>query len=318
MTGPDWAMDGALACILPILAWRVLVTEDPPKAVVLFMALGLLSAVAWARLGAPDVALVEAAVGAGLTGALLMSALGWLAPARRPPRTLPWYPRALLSLLLAGLVFGLGSVVLALPDRSPGLGDEVLAMLAPSGVSHPVTAVLLNFRGYDTLLEIAVLLVAAIGVQSQVRRSNSYGGEDPAGPLLPVLVRLLVPGIVLVAGYLLWRGSHAPGGAFQAGAILGGGGILLILAGTIQQPAMSSRWVRAGLVVGPAFFLIVAAAPLFAGRHLLEYPPEWAGALILSIESALTLSIALMLTMFFPGMARFERSGSPPQREDGT
>jgi multisubunit Na+/H+ antiporter MnhB subunit len=308
-------MDGALACILPLLAWRVLATEDPPKAVVLFIALGLLSSVAWARLGAPDVALVEAAVGAGLTGALLMSALGWLAPARPPPRTLPSYPRALLALLLAGLAFSLGSVVLALPDRSPGLSDEALAMLAPSGVSHPVTAVLLNFRGYDTLLEIAVLLVAALGVQSQVRRSSSDGGADPAGPLLPVLVRFLIPGIVLVAGYLLWRGSHAPGGAFQAGAILGGGGILLILAGTIRRPAMSSRWVRTGLVVGPTFFLIVAAAPLLAGGNFLEYPPEWAGALILSIESALTLSIALMLAMFFPGVARSDRSGPPARRE---
>ena len=45
------------------------------RAIVLFIAFGLLMSLAWVRLGAPDVALAEAAIGAGLTGALLLSAL---------------------------------------------------------------------------------------------------------------------------------------------------------------------------------------------------------------------------------------------------
>ncbi len=48
------------------------------KAIVLFIAFGLLMSLAWVRLGAPDVALAEAAIGAGLTGALLMAALAKL------------------------------------------------------------------------------------------------------------------------------------------------------------------------------------------------------------------------------------------------
>jgi energy-converting hydrogenase B subunit D len=47
-------------------------------AVVLFIVFGLLMALAWARLGAPDIALAEAAIGAGLTGALLLDAVGHL------------------------------------------------------------------------------------------------------------------------------------------------------------------------------------------------------------------------------------------------
>ena len=50
------------------------------------------------------------------------------------------------------------------------------------------------------------------------------GDAAPAGPLLLALIRQLIPGMVLVAGYLLWRGARAPGGAFQAGSILGEGG----------------------------------------------------------------------------------------------
>ncbi len=48
------------------------------RAIVLFIAFGLLMALAWVRLDAPDVALAEAAIGAGLTGALLLGALARL------------------------------------------------------------------------------------------------------------------------------------------------------------------------------------------------------------------------------------------------
>lgn len=58
------------------IAWQVLVSPDMFKAVVLYLALGLLMALTWARLSAPDIALAEAAIGAGLTGALLLDAAG--------------------------------------------------------------------------------------------------------------------------------------------------------------------------------------------------------------------------------------------------
>jgi uncharacterized MnhB-related membrane protein len=55
-----------------------LACADLFKAIVLFIAFGLLMAIAWVRLAAPDVALAEAAIGAGLTGALMLSALARL------------------------------------------------------------------------------------------------------------------------------------------------------------------------------------------------------------------------------------------------
>ncbi len=57
------------------LAWQALSSPDLFRAVVLFIAFGLLMALAWVRLDAPDVALAEATIGAGLTGALLLSSL---------------------------------------------------------------------------------------------------------------------------------------------------------------------------------------------------------------------------------------------------
>jgi len=57
------------------LAWRSLTDRDLFRSVITFIALGLLIAVAWVRLRAPDIALAEAAIGSGLTGALILSAL---------------------------------------------------------------------------------------------------------------------------------------------------------------------------------------------------------------------------------------------------
>jgi uncharacterized MnhB-related membrane protein len=67
--------DGILALLLVWLAWRSLADANLLRAAVNFILLGLMLALTWLRLGAPDVALAEAAVGSGLTGALLLSTL---------------------------------------------------------------------------------------------------------------------------------------------------------------------------------------------------------------------------------------------------
>ena len=71
----QFTFDTVLGVTLLWLAWRALASENLFKGIVLFIAFGLLMALAWVRLDAPDVALAEAAIGAGLTGALLLVAL---------------------------------------------------------------------------------------------------------------------------------------------------------------------------------------------------------------------------------------------------
>jgi uncharacterized MnhB-related membrane protein len=75
MTWSQWLFDLPLALVLLWLAWRLLTSTELFKAVVLFIAFGLLMALAWVRLQAVDIALAEAAIGAGVTGALFLSAL---------------------------------------------------------------------------------------------------------------------------------------------------------------------------------------------------------------------------------------------------
>lgn len=80
--------DIILVLTLLWLGWRLLSSEDIFKAVILFISFGLLMALAWVRMRAPDVALAEAALGAGLTGPLFLSALRRMNRTRKGERRL--------------------------------------------------------------------------------------------------------------------------------------------------------------------------------------------------------------------------------------
>ncbi|BCR03576.1 hypothetical protein DESUT3_06450 [Desulfuromonas versatilis] len=227
--------------------------------------------------------------------------------------------RIVLPLLVAAVGLAVGWAVWELPAQSAGLRELVLAHLEQSGVKSPVTAVLLNFRGYDTLLEVAVLLLAVLGSWALGRETLGLDHHS-AGPVLRALLHELLPVMVLVAGYLLWLGGHAPGGAFQAAAVLAAGGILLVLAGR-QIPGPLIGWPWCGLLcLGFLVFMAVALGSMASGGHFLQYPAGWAKPLILLIEATLTLSIAAILLALFsggrPAAEAPEQSENSSSRED--
>jgi uncharacterized MnhB-related membrane protein len=79
--------DGLLALGLLVLAWTLLRSPDLFRAIVLFISFGLVMSLAWVRLKAVDIALAEAAIGAGLTGALFLSTLSRIQRGRRKDRS---------------------------------------------------------------------------------------------------------------------------------------------------------------------------------------------------------------------------------------
>ncbi|MEW6488432.1 MAG: hydrogenase subunit MbhD domain-containing protein, partial [Thermodesulfobacteriota bacterium] len=231
---PLAAFDLLLALALVWLGWRLLAADDLYEAVAGFIAFGLLMALAWARLDAPDVALAEAAIGAGLMGALLLAALGQGAGDRRTehgPRTASEpLPAALAGALGLALAWALAAPG---PAANSSLRGPVHAHLDASGAGNPVTAVLLNFRGYDTLLEVGVLLLVVAAAWSLGAPRPGGAGRPGArpGPVLLAMVRVQVPLMAMLGAYLLWAGVQAPGGAFQAGVVVGASGVLGALAG---------------------------------------------------------------------------------------
>lgn len=307
--------DGILLLVIVALAWRSLNDRDLFRGVIKFTALGLLIAVAWVRLRAPDVALAEAAVGSGLTGALILSALvrmrqreqGAKGEAIEGVNMTRRIPVGVLSL---ALLAALSWAVVSLPAQPAGLTEASLAKLSSSGVTNPVTAVLLNYRGYDTLLEVGVLLLAIVGVWS-VRRGEWPAADLRDRPLLLSLLRVVLPVLVLAAGYLLWIGAFAPGGAFQGGALLGGALVLATLAGLARRVANRTALLRAGLVLGVLVFATVSAITLLLTGGLLQYPPGSGGAWIMVIESAGLISIGLTLGLLYLG-------GRPAEDQPGS
>lgn len=220
-------------------------------------------------------------------------------------------PARLTALVFAFSIAGaLGWAVWSLPHDGAGLTEPALAQLPNSGVTNPVTAAVLNYRGYDTLLEIAVLLLAVIGVWS-IAKAERAADARSASPVLLSFVRLAVPLMILVAGYLLWIGAFAPGGAFQGGAVLAAALVLMRLAGVSLPRWFQGRWLRMGLVLGLAVFVAVAVRVMAGGGKLLEYPRTHAGSLIMLIESAALLSIGLTLAALFAGGRPDDRADSP-------
>lgn len=203
----------------------------------------------------------------------------------------------LLILVLIGL---LARVVWVTPRPLPGLADEVAAHLTQSGMVNPVTAVLLDFRGYDTLLEVMVLFLAVAAVWSLTRAPSPPPLPDTS-PVQTAAVRLLAPLICLVAAYFVWQGGHLAGGAFQGGAVLAAAGVLLFVSDLPWLQGMSSVPLRMGLTVGPLVFLGTGVSCLLRGDALLDYPAGSTGALLILIEAACGISIGLTLAALFAG-----------------
>lgn len=233
--------------------------------------------------------------------------------ARKAAEQIEMRQLAVTFIIILCIAFGLllFLVMLDLPAPHVHLAVQVNEKLAESGVIHPVTAVLLNFRGYDTLLEVVVLFVALTAMLTQAKGRNlQHITTKPCSvpmqiEVLQWLTRVVVPLAIMVAGYLLWAGAYRAGGAFQAAAVLAAASVLLRLAGMLHTTGLPGPASRIGLLAGLLFFFAVAAAGMITRQQgsLLQYPDDWAGLLILFIEAGLTFSLGLILARTFLTLA---------------
>ncbi len=310
-----FAIDCGLAALAAVVAGLTIIARASFVAVVGFVALGLLLALVWVRLDAVDVAMTEAAIGSGLTGALLLGAAARLraGEVRAEAEHLGPVLRIAVALLSAAVAVALAVAVVLLPDPAPTLAPAAAENAAATGLGNPVTNVLIAFRAMDTLLEKIVLLLALIGVWS-LAPDRVWGGRpaplrqpDPDGALA-LLAQLLPPLGILVGIYILWEGADHPGGAFQGGTILAAMWLLVMMAGFADAPPVSRRSLRLVLIAGPVVFLVVGLGGLFFGDAFLAYPAAYAKPLILFIEFAMTLTIAATLGLLLAGAPAGEAS----------
>ncbi len=313
---PADALDLLLTVSVVAVALLTLLVPRREAAVVCFLVLGVLLALVWARLAAPDVALAEAVIASGVTGALLVAALTESGPDDSAPA-----PRSVVRRLAALALGGAAVAVVAVPlaagllaapeGASPDdLGPVASATVDDAVLSHPVTVVLLEFRAYDTLLEVAVLAAAGLAALAlhrtgDLRAVPTVVDERPA---LHALVRYAAPVLVLLAGWLLVAGSDRPGGAFQSGAMLTGLLLLLHLTGQRLRPPVG-RLLRPALVVGPVLFVLLGALTLAVDGRWLAPSGPGAGTVVLLLEGVLAVGIGV-------GLYVLVLAGRPDRRSD--
>ncbi|MGR7994055.1 MnhB domain-containing protein [Xanthobacter sp. ZOL 2024] len=295
----------ALLCLLALLAaLRAVAAGEGFSRVTAFMAYGLILGLVWVRLAAVDVALTEVAVGSGVTGLVLLRAV---ARDDAPAPLAAGLAYRLLAGAVALLVFaGLAAVVLLLPEPAPSLAPEVARHLPATDLGNPITGVLIVFRALDTLLETVVLLLALIGVWA-LSPDRTWAGRPavllpaPWSGALEFLARVVVPVGVLVGLYMFWAGADVPGGAFQGGAVLAAMALMAIAAGLLPRPVLARRRLRALLLAGPFGFLLVGVLGWVFADAFLAYPPGVEKAVIILVEAAITLSIAVTLALLVLG-----------------
>ncbi|MGE5945068.1 MAG: hydrogen gas-evolving membrane-bound hydrogenase subunit E [Betaproteobacteria bacterium] len=151
--------------------------------------------------------------------------------------------KRLLALLLLAAIGSVFAVLLLgyTPDAELNLTARYYAerTAAEIGAANIVTAIVVTYRGLDTLGEVTVLFLSATIVGLVLARGSGHGRipsiRTPVGELLGTGARVLVPLILLLGVYVFVNGHLTPGGGFQGGAIVASGILLLLLADPLRQ-----------------------------------------------------------------------------------
>lgn len=186
-----------------------------------------------------------------------------------------------LPIVIAIVAFGLvfASLVIGYTEQqSPRLLAEDYIRLVPQELGAPnvVTGILLTYRAFDTLGEVAVLFMVAasiglvLGGERPPRGMLSEDRADSARPSSEIVrtgAQILVPLISIFAAYIIMNGHLTAGGGFQGGAVIASGVLLMLLAYPQYRPNLEFLGI-AESVAGALFVLVGVAGLIVAGGFL--------------------------------------------------
>lgn len=197
---------------------------------------------------------------------------------------------------------GLATAVLRLPPEPAGVADQARAWMPSTGVDQPVTAVLLSYRVYDTWLEVVVVLVAVMVVLLVAQRPDVSDVVSPRRPhpLQARYVHLLAPLLVVVGIFLVSRGTHSVGGAFQGAAVLTGAALLVWLSGDASVASVPPHLATGLLSAAHVGFVAIVVVTGLTGAPL-AYRGTTALVVVVAVETAITVAVAYALAVVFLG-----------------
>jgi multicomponent Na+:H+ antiporter subunit B len=185
--------------------------------------------------------------------------------------------RLLVAVVIAsfGLVFA--SLVIGYTEQSslrPLAESYVRLVPLELGAPNVITGILLTYRGFDTLGEVAVLFMVAAGVGLVLgsqpvrgRASTKARSEEPS-EIVRTGAQILVPLICIFAAYIIMNGHLSAGGGFQGGAVIASGVLLTLLAFPQYQPNL--EFLSATESIAGALFVLVGIAGLIAAGGFLD------------------------------------------------
>ena len=284
-------------------------------ALITISVVGLLVAVAFVHLAAPDLALTQLLVEV-VTILLVLLALDHL-PQRTPHESRP-LRRTRDVLIGAAAGAGVAALAWAVLTRPPDTISRFFVEQSKpgGGGTNIVNVILVDFRGFDTLGEIAVLGIAAVGVLMLLSgldlgagRSDVRRASDRVPVILAMITRALLPFALLFSVFLLLRGHNLPGGGFIAGLMAAVALILHYVASGTEwtEKRLRLRYTRVialGLLIAFATGLgaLAFGHPFLSATFTYVHMPligevELATAMLFDIGVFLTVIGAVMLML---------------------
>ena len=168
LSDPHSLLSMLLMAMLVVTTLGIIMLRDLLGSVVLFSIFSLLMALLYLVMEAPDVAMTEAAVGAGIGTLIFLLTLSATGRDYSQVRRSVWPARLLVLLLGLALVYAVGDMPLygtiEAPIHQHVAPHYIRETDAEIGIPNIVTAVLASYRGFDTLGEISVIFTALAGV----------------------------------------------------------------------------------------------------------------------------------------------------------
>ena len=139
---------------------------------------------------------------------------------------------AVLALIAVGLALALVQIPFG-QNRMHVANYYLKNGITDTGAPNIVTAVVVNYRAFDTLGEVTVLFIAALGLGILLGWQDGNGHGPHGIPQASLIVRrgagFLFPLILLFGSYIFLHGHLTPGGGFQGGTVLASAFLLLYL-----------------------------------------------------------------------------------------
>jgi multicomponent Na+:H+ antiporter subunit B len=170
----------------------------------------------------------------------------------------------LLAIVALGIALSLAKIPFGTPKTKVG-GHYIDKGREETGATNIVTSVVVNYRGFDTLGEVTVLFVSAIGLSAVLatRKKKVQREIEPASLVLSTGCRFLFPLILLFGAYIFIHGHLTPGGGFQGGAIIASAVLLTYLG--CRGRRVSESGTKAAESLGGLVFVIVGLIGLAIG-----------------------------------------------------